>query len=434
MKIGLLSFELTASGGEQRQILRLAQGLGRRGHEVTVYAYRYSPGRCFPELAAGLDIRALQVLDDRSLPALRRGAAGMVGVAARRYFLETRRLARALGQTEVLNAHSRPGHRAAVFAKRNTGTPVVWSCNDLVGWEQAGHRARMAGVIHRAVAGAMKPAERRIVRQVDAVAVLTEPMRRVLARVYGADARVIPAGVDGEFFVARPERGRQLRQALGIPQDAFLALWLGVLEPFRRLEDLLQAARLLRQRGEPVHCLIAGRGDFAPAYARQLEKLAAHSHLQPHLSWVRESMAEANLPDYYSACDVFVFPNDQQSWGLAPLEALSCSRPVVVSRGSGVAETLRDGENALLVPPRHPQALADAILRLKRDRGLGRQLARQGRRLVTEKLSWNGYVEQMAELLAETAEQHRRQRAGARVRRQWFGRLVEISEPLWRVR
>ncbi|HLK32179.1 MAG TPA: glycosyltransferase [Terriglobales bacterium] len=176
MKIGLLLFELTASGGEQRQILRLAQGLGRLGHAVSVYAYRYSPGNCFPELAAGLDVRALHVLEEAQLPAVRRHAAGMLGVAARRYFLESRLLARSVGEADVLNAHGRPAHRAAVFAKQNRGVPAVWSCNDLVGWEQAGHRPRVAPSIHRAIARAMKPWEQRIVRQMDSIAVLTGAM------------------------------------------------------------------------------------------------------------------------------------------------------------------------------------------------------------------------------------------------------------------
>src|SRR5437868_2678297 len=111
MKIGLTLFELTASGGEQRQVLRLAQGLRRLGHQVPVYTYRYSRSTCFPELASGLDIHAVHVLASNTPPTISTSAPRLLSVAARRYFLESRRLGRSIGKVDILNAHSRPAHR-----------------------------------------------------------------------------------------------------------------------------------------------------------------------------------------------------------------------------------------------------------------------------------------------------------------------------------
>ncbi|HLK32178.1 MAG TPA: glycosyltransferase family 4 protein [Terriglobales bacterium] len=252
--------------------------------------------------------------------------------------------------------------------------------------------------------------------------------------MYGSHTRVIHAGVDADLFQERAEQGRQLRSSLGIPQEAFVILWLGVLEPFRRLEDMLEAARGMRKRGEPVHCLIVGRTDFAPGYAQGLQQLVDRQDLKRQVTFVSRAVPESLLADYYCAADVFVFPNDHQSWGLAPLEALCCNRPVVVSRGSGVSEVLRDGETALLVPPRCPHALAAAIARLKNDARLRQHISREGRRLVMEQLSWNTYVERMSELLAEVAEQRHRQPANTPLPGHWLGRLAEVSEPVWRVR
>jgi glycosyltransferase involved in cell wall biosynthesis len=438
MHIGLISFELTASGGEQRQVLRLARGLRQLDHEVTIYAYRYNPTACYPSLAQGLNIRAVHTLSKDEIPTCRMSPSGVLSVAIRRYFLESRVLERLIGDEDVLNAHSRPAHRTAVFAKRRSGAPAVWSCNDVVGWEKPDHRARMSKLIHRSMARAMRPRETAIVQEIDAIAVLSEGVRETIEAAYGHPAHVIHTGVDCDTFTERPEGGRAVRAALSISENSFLSLWLGVYEPFRRIEDLLEAIRILRSKGELVHCLVAGRSDVAPVYAAKLKQFVSEHGLGNQVCFAEGSILEERIPDYYSACDVFVFPNDEQSWGLAPLEALACNRPVVVSRGSGVQEAMRDGETALLVPPRSPEALAAAILRLKLGAALRERIRHQGRQLVARELSWTQYVQQTAALLEETVSAHGREHRPARAKRargqKWLGRFAQISEPVWRIR
>jgi glycosyltransferase involved in cell wall biosynthesis len=362
----------------------------------------------------------------------------VLSVAFRRYFLESRVLERLIGDEEVLNPHSRPAHRTAVFAKRRSGTPVVWTCNDLVGWERPDHRARMGRFIHRRVARAMQPRERAIVEEIDAIAVLSEDVRSTIEAAYGHAAHIIHTGVDCDTFTERPEGGRAVRAAMGITENSFLILWLGVYEPFRRIEDLLEAIRILRSKAELVHCLVAGRSDVAPVYAAKLKQFVSEHGLGKQVCFAEGSIPEEKIPDFYSACDVFVFPNDEQSWGLAPLEALACNRPVVVSRGSGVQEAMRDGGTALLVPPRCPGALAGAILRLKLDPALRERIRHQGRQLVARELSWTEYVRQTAALLEETVSSHRRAEGTAKFKQargpRWASRFAQISEPVWRIR
>jgi glycosyltransferase involved in cell wall biosynthesis len=438
MNIGLILFELNASGGEQRQVLRLGRGLRELGHEVTIYAYRYNPTACYPSLAQGLNIRAVHTLSDDQVPTSRSSPSGVLSVAFRRYFLESRVLERLIGDEEVLNPHSRPAHRTAVFAKRRRGAPVVWTCNDVVGWEKPDHRARMGKFLHRRIARVMQPRERAMVEEIDAIAVLSEEVRHTIEAAYGRPAHIIHTGVDCDTFSERPEGGRAVRCALNIPQDSFLSLWLGVYEPFRRIEDLLEAIRILRSKGELVRCLIAGRSDVTPVYACALKRFVSEHGLGDQVCFAEGSIPEEELPDYYSACDVLVFPNDEQSWGLAPLEALACNRPVVVSRGSGIQEAMLDGETALLVPPRCPEALSEAILRLKLDAALRERIRRQGRKLVARELSWTEYVRQTAALLEETVSAHGREYRPARTKRvrgqKWLGRFAQISEPVWRIR
>jgi glycosyltransferase involved in cell wall biosynthesis len=436
MRIGIISFEMTSSGGEQRQVLRLAKELQEMGHTATIYAYRYSPAYCYPALGSGLSIRAVETVNEQQLAS---GASPVskLSVAARRYFLESRVLAQQVGPVDVLNPHGRPAHRAAVFVKRKTGTPIVWTPNDIVGWESAGHRARMPVAIHALACAWVGPWEQRIVRDIEVISVLDHNVGQILQRAYGRPTRVVPSGVDTQALDYRPEAKQKIRRRHSVPDGAFVVLWLGILEPFRRIEDLVEAVRILRQRGVKVHALVVGRHDTAPHYSEQLTRLVTRYQLGSLVRFIAQSVPEEEMADYYSACDVFVFPNDQQAWGLAPLEALACRRPVVVSRGSGVHEVLVDGETALLVPPRDPEALARAIDCLRNDAQLRERIGQQGHEFVARELSWKNYATRMANLfqgaLVSTTCPAEASRAYP-LQSDWATRIIAASEPLWRVR
>jgi glycosyltransferase involved in cell wall biosynthesis len=79
------------------------------------------------------------------------------------------------------------------------------------------------------------------------------------------------------------------------------------------------------------------------------------------------------------AADVFVMSSRSEGLPLAALEALAAGTPVVAAAVRGVRELLDDGENALLVPPDDPQALAAAVRRVLDDRALAGRLVQAGR-------------------------------------------------------
>jgi len=122
-----------------------------------------------------------------------------------------------------------------------------------------------------------------------------------------------------------------------------------------------------------------------------------------------ESVTDAELEQAFARADVAVFPNEQQAWGLAQLEAMARGIPVVVSRGAGVSEVLADGENALLVDPRCPDQIAEAITRLARDPALAMALGAVGRRLVRESYTSRHFAERMLSLFRESLGSSRRE-------------------------
>jgi glycosyltransferase involved in cell wall biosynthesis len=77
--------------------------------------------------------------------------------------------------------------------------------------------------------------------------------------------------------------------------------------------------------------------------------------------------------------DLLVHPARWEGFGLALLEAMLCSLPVVATRVSSIPEIVADGETGLLVPPDDPDALGDALGRLLADESLRRRLGEAGR-------------------------------------------------------
>jgi glycosyltransferase involved in cell wall biosynthesis len=103
--------------------------------------------------------------------------------------------------------------------------------------------------------------------------------------------------------------------------------------------------------------------------------------------------ARADVPDLLASFDVFAFPSLFEGLCVAVIEAQAAGVPVVATPVGGIRETVVDGETGLLVPPRDPGALAQAIRRLLDDRDLAARLAAEARRRVRERFS----VERMVE-------------------------------------
>src|SRR5260370_2397637 len=87
---------------------------------------------------------------------------------------------------------------------------------------------------------------------------------------------------------------------------------------------------------------IIGSDRFHRGYGVALRTLIGDLGLDSLVEVRFEAIDEADLEDAFARADVFLFANEQQAWGLAPLEAMLRSLPVIVSRGAGVGEVLVD--------------------------------------------------------------------------------------------
>jgi glycosyltransferase involved in cell wall biosynthesis len=94
-----------------------------------------------------------------------------------------------------------------------------------------------------------------------------------------------------------------------------------------------------------------------------------------------------DLPDHLSNCDIMVLPSRWESFGSVCVESMVAGRAVIGSAAGGMADMIEHGKSGLLVPPRDPNAIAEAILSLVAEPGRVKELAETGRKSIVEKLS-----------------------------------------------
>jgi glycosyltransferase involved in cell wall biosynthesis len=169
------------------------------------------------------------------------------------------------------------------------------------------------------------------------------------------------------------------------PQDAFIVGYLGrfvggLEDMDKGIGALVEAAILLAQQpaGHPVRLALVGGPD---SYVEGVRKRLAEAGLPPEFLLYPGQSAPADVPGYLSAFDVCVIPspwNEFFAYYTSPLklfEYMASGRPIVASDLPSTAEILRDGGNALLVPPSDPAALAAALRRLQGDPALAGRLS-----------------------------------------------------------
>jgi alpha-1,6-mannosyltransferase len=228
---------------------------------------------------------------------------------------------------------------AALDAAHALHIPAVAFCHsnlELLAASLVGKR--LAGAAARAASGYL----RRVYRNFDLVLAPSEAMRLRLLDS-GIDRVVCqPLGVDTQLF--HPGRSSaQWRNQLGMPPATRLLVYAGRFAPEKRLDVLVEA---VRQLGAPYVLLAIGAGPTPPSG----ERVIVHRHESDPMLLAR-ALASA---------DVLVHAGDQETFGLAALEAMACGTPVVARAAEGLAELVDDSVGAAVHDDR-PQSYALAI-------------------------------------------------------------------------
>jgi len=150
---------------------------------------------------------------------------------------------------------------------------------------------------------------------------------------------------------------------------------------------LVEACRLLADRGIAFDCVIGGNGPLES----ELRAMVAKAGLTDRVHLTGEALKQEAIPAFMYGGDVYCLPcvwasdNDVDGLPQMLMEAMACGLPAISTRLVGIPDLIVHEHTGLLVEPNDPVALADAITRLGRDPALAASLAAAGRRCLLER-------------------------------------------------
>jgi glycosyltransferase involved in cell wall biosynthesis len=198
---------------------------------------------------------------------------------------------------------------------------------------------------------------------------------------------VIPLGIELERFQrARREEVRGLRAKYDPP----LLLFVGILRYYKGLQYLIRAMRHINAR-----LLVVGSGPMAEEW----QTLTVRLGLTDKIFFLGQHVED--LPAYYQACDLFVFPSSHRSeaFGTVQVEAMACGNAVICTElGTGTSYVNIDGETGLVVPARDPDALTEAINRLLGDEARRVEMGEKGRKRAMQEFSHEIMIDRVTAL------------------------------------
>lgn len=235
-----------------------------------------------------------------------------------------------------------------------------------------------------------------------AVIAVSEAMAQHLIQSFGVtweQLRMIPRGVDLTQYPFRD-----------LTQDASRTTWtigvIGRLTPIKGHPVLLRALASVVKQVPKVLLLVVG--DAPPekqSYEQELRRLVQQLGLEKQVSFVGRRQ---EIPPLLSTMDLLVMPSTyQEGFGRVLIEAGASGVPVIASRVGGVTEIIEDGRTGLLVPPNDPAALAQAIVRLLKDRSSAARMSRQLRRRIEQEFTLERMTERTLAIYREASERLR---------------------------
>jgi glycosyltransferase involved in cell wall biosynthesis len=327
MRILFLSTSM-GMGGADKQLLSAAQELRSRGHEVLIVSLT-SLG------PMGLEARSIG-LPTESLK-MRRGVPDPRGMA------RLVQLVRAW-KPDVLHSHMVHANLMARALRLLVPLPV------------------MIGTIHNIhEAGRLWMTAYRLTnRLVDQMTIVSQAAADRFIRegiVPRGLLRVIPNGVDPEQFRNIPADAREaLRRSLGVERE-FAWLAVGRFEIAKDYPNMLRAFARVREQHPQAVLLLVGRGSLQA----ETQELARTLGLG---QGVRFLGVRQDVPELMSAADGYVMSSAWEGMPMVLLEAAAAGLPIVATRVGGNQEVVKNEETGFLVPPRDPEALGRALLRL----------------------------------------------------------------------
>jgi glycosyltransferase involved in cell wall biosynthesis len=383
-------------GGQNIYVSQVAIHLARRGFWVDVFT-RKDDLRQPPVVDLGQGLRVVHV---PAGPPMRLPKEDLL-LCTNEFTAYMKRFIDQQQDYDVVHANCWLSGLVARRLKQTYGTPFVVTFHVL-------HRVSL---LHQDETGRFPPERLDIEEQVisDADRIIAECPQNEEDHVkhYRADRskiRVIPCGFDeNEFWRIDKETARRsLQLHTGEP----LILHVGRLVPYKGIDTAIQGfARLVHREEIPARLIIVGgesdRPDplQTPEIAR-LEQVARDEGVGGRVMFTGRR-GRTILRLYYNAADVFLTTPWYETFGITPVESMACGTPVVGTNVGGVKYTVVNGQTGFLVPPKDPDAVADRVATLLRNKPLCDNFSRNAMQRAKDLFTWPRVAADIADVYNE---------------------------------
>lgn len=274
----------------------------------------------------------------------------------------------------------------APLVLRYLDTPSIYYCHEPPRNLYDSASVQQAGADSHNVLDAIDPFNRKYhltAREFDKLAVQAATkvlvnsifIQNQVKRIYGIEAAISYHGVDTDLFC--PDSSKV---------DAPYILSVGAIQPHKGFDFLIESIGHIDLSIRPPLFLIGNMEN--PDQQKKLQELARKKAVELH---IEVGLDQGTLVRRYNDAALVAYAPYNEPFGLVPLEAMSCGKPVVGVDEGGVRETVQSGLTGTLVE-RNPQKFGKAIQLLLEDQTLMDQYGRNGRQYVMENWSWEKAV------------------------------------------
>ena len=374
-------------GGPALHVAYLAEGLAERGYETKLVAGSLARGE--GSMAYVAEERGIEIA---RIDALSREISPLQDLIA---IFRLARLMRTF-RPQILHTHTAKAGavgRLAALVAGNARPPIV--VHTFHGHVLRGYFGPLKGTAFRLL-------ERWLGRMTTRLIAVSPQVRDDLVSLGVAPAErfaVVRLGIDLDERTEANEGREEVRRRLGLTADTFVVGWVGRMTGVKRMDDVLESFRALRERGvDAVLCLIGDGPDRV-----HVEELAQSLGVARHCLFLGY---QHDVAPYYRAMDAFLLPSANEGTPVVVMEALAAGVPVVATRVGGVADVVDEGADGLLAEPGDTGALAEALAVLAADPQLRARMGTTGRERVLPRYAVTRLIDDVdalyRELLAET--------------------------------
>ena len=179
-----------------------------------------------------------------------------------------------------------------------------------------------------------------------------------------------------------------------LKEDQNLILFFGRIYKYKGLEYLIKAEPMITNEVPNAKIVIAGTGDNFKKYEEMMANRDNFNVHNYHISYKEGA-------ELFQRCSVVVLPYIDASQSAVVPIAYAFKKPVVVTDVGAIPEIVDDGVTGFIVPPRNPEALADAIVKLLKDDKLRKEMGENAYKKLKTDLSWNNIAEKTIEVYKE---------------------------------